>query len=129
MDKAVEGVAKQGGFTHSLSVTQPSTCWRRSQPQQNPQALSSPRGPSRTFMISLGGEEEGEAIAILKKEMPPGQGTRSSSWFHSPTFGPHMDWYCSVAQLCPILWDPMNCSMAGFPVLHYHLEFAQTHVH
>ena len=31
----------------------------------------------------------------------------------------------SHAQLC----DPMNCSTPGFPVLHYFLESAQTHVH
>ena len=36
---------------------------------------------------------------------------------------------CSVAKLCPTLCDPMNCSTAGFPVLHYLSEFAQTHVH
>ena len=36
---------------------------------------------------------------------------------------------CSVAKLCPTLWDPMNCSTPGFPVLHYLSEFAQTHVH
>ena len=28
-------------------------------------------------------------------------------------------------QLC----NSMDCSMPGFPVLHYLLEFAQTHVH
>ena len=27
------------------------------------------------------------------------------------------------------LWDPMDCSTPGFPVLHHLLEFAQTHVH
>ena len=27
------------------------------------------------------------------------------------------------------LWDPMKCSTAGYPVLHYLPEFAQTHVH
>ena len=26
-------------------------------------------------------------------------------------------------------FDPRDCSMPGFPVLHYLLEFAQTHVH
>ena len=26
---------------------------------------------------------------------------------------------CSVAQLCPTLCDPMDCSTPGFPVLHY----------
>ena len=36
---------------------------------------------------------------------------------------------CSVAQLGPTLWDPMNCSMPGFPVLHCLLELAQIHVH
>ena len=30
---------------------------------------------------------------------------------------------------CPTLCDPVDCSMPGFPVLHYLLEFAQTHVH
>ena len=36
---------------------------------------------------------------------------------------------CSVAQSCSTLCDPMDCSTPGFPVLHYLLEFAQTHVY
>ena len=36
---------------------------------------------------------------------------------------------CSVAQSCPTLCEPMDCSMLGFPVHHHLLEFAQTHVH
>ena len=36
---------------------------------------------------------------------------------------------CSVTQSCPTLCDPMGLSMPGFPVLHYLLEFAQTHVY
>ena len=36
---------------------------------------------------------------------------------------------CSVAQSCLTLWDAMDCSTPGFPVLHYLQEFAQTHVH
>ena len=36
---------------------------------------------------------------------------------------------CSAAQLCLTLCDPWDCSMPGFPVLPYLLEFAQTHVH
>ena len=36
---------------------------------------------------------------------------------------------CSVTKFCPTLCDPMNCSTPGFPVLHYLLEFAHTHVH
>ena len=35
----------------------------------------------------------------------------------------------SVAQLCPTLCDPMNCSTPGLPVHHQLLEFTQTHVH
>ena len=35
----------------------------------------------------------------------------------------------SVAQSCPTLCDPMDCSTPGFPVLHHLLELAQTHVH
>ena len=35
----------------------------------------------------------------------------------------------SVAQSCLSLCDPMDCSMPGFPILPYLLEFAQTHVH
>ena len=37
--------------------------------------------------------------------------------------------FSSVAQSCPTLCNPMDCSMPGFPVLHCLLEFAQTHVH
>ena len=37
--------------------------------------------------------------------------------------------FSSVAQLCPILCDPMNCSTPGLPVHHQLPEFIQTHVH
>ena len=36
---------------------------------------------------------------------------------------------CSVTKLCLILCNLMNCSIPGFPVLHYLPEFAQTHGH
>ena len=35
----------------------------------------------------------------------------------------------SVAQLCPTLCDPMDCSTSGIPVHHQLPEFTQTHVH
>ena len=35
----------------------------------------------------------------------------------------------SVAQSSPTLCSLMDCSTLGFPVLHYLLKFAQTHVH
>ena len=36
--------------------------------------------------------------------------------------------FSSVAQSCPALCDPMDCSMPGFPVHHQLLELTQTHV-
>ena len=37
--------------------------------------------------------------------------------------------FSSVAQSCPTLCDPMNCSMPGLPVHHQLPEFTQTHAH
>ena len=37
--------------------------------------------------------------------------------------------FSSVTQLCQILCDTMDCSMAGFAIHHQLLELAQTHVH
>ena len=37
--------------------------------------------------------------------------------------------FSSVAQSCPTVCDPRNCSTPGFPVHHQLPEFTQTHVH
>ena len=37
--------------------------------------------------------------------------------------------FSSVAQSCPTLCDPMNCSTQGLPVHHQLPEFTKTHVH
>ena len=37
--------------------------------------------------------------------------------------------FSSVAQLCPTLFNPMNCSTPGLPVYHQLPEFTQIHVH
>ena len=37
--------------------------------------------------------------------------------------------FSSIAQSCPTLCDPVNCSMPGLPVYHKLPEFTQTHVH
>ena len=37
--------------------------------------------------------------------------------------------FSSVTQLCPTLYDPMDCSTPGFLVRYQLLEPAQTHVH
>ena len=37
----------------------------------------------------------------------------------------HFKWIqgLSVTQSCPTLWDPMDCSTQGFPILHHPPEF------
>ena len=42
---------------------------------------------------------------------------------------PIVSQFSSVAQSCPTLCDPMNCSTPGLPVHHQLLEFTQTHAH
>ena len=37
--------------------------------------------------------------------------------------------FSSVAQSCPTLCDPMDCSTPGLPVHHQLLELIQTHIH
>ena len=41
----------------------------------------------------------------------------------------HSVQFSSVAQSCPTLSNPINCSMPGLPVHHQLPEFTQTHVH
>ena len=38
-------------------------------------------------------------------------------------------YYRPVAQLCPTLWDPLDCSIPGLPVPHHLPELAQVQVH
>ena len=65
-----------------------------------------------------------------------------SKILHSAQFSPCHSWpllccplilssvqFSSVAQSCPTLCDPMNCSTPGLPVHHQFPEFTQTHVH
>ena len=37
--------------------------------------------------------------------------------------------FSSVAQSCPTLRNPINCSTPGLPVHHQRREYTQTHVH
>ena len=52
-------------------------------------------------------------------------------WEQIYIFGIYFDsvQFSSVAQSCPTLCDPMNCSSPGLPVHHQLPEFTQTHVH
>ena len=42
---------------------------------------------------------------------------------------PPGDKFSSVAQSCPTICDPVECSLPGLPVHHQLPEFTQTHVH
>ena len=66
----------------------------------------------RPWWIRLRPSTAGDAVSI------PGQGTKV----------PHA-MFSSIAQSCPTLCDPMDCSTPGFPVHHQLLELTQTHVH
>ena len=41
----------------------------------------------------------------------------------------HLRYVVVVAQSCLPLCNPMDCSVLGFPAVHYFPEFVQTHVH
>ena len=41
----------------------------------------------------------------------------------------HLSCCCSVAQACPVLQYPIDCSTPGLLVPHHHLEFPRVHVH
>ena len=43
--------------------------------------------------------------------------------------GQELSQFSSVAQLCPTLCNPVDCSTPGLPVHHQLTELAQTHVH
>ena len=53
----------------------------------------------------------------------------SSEFWHYSIFWFSVHLISSVAQSCRTLFDPMDCSMSGFPVHHQLLELVQTHVH
>ena len=54
----------------------------------------------------------------------------SKCWASSPPPHPRiLVQFSWVAQSCPTLCNPMNCSMPGLPVHHQLLESTQTHAH
>ena len=50
----------------------------------------------------------------------------SSAGIPSPSLALFVVQLSSVAQSCPTLWDPMDCSMPGLPVHHQLHEFSQS---
>ena len=59
--------------------------------------------------------------------------TKRSWQYHLEAETPHIYkkyiQFSSVAQSCPTLCNPKDCSTPGLPVHHQLLEFTQTHVH
>ena len=66
---------------------------------------------------------------IHKKQKNPTPTSEESEQdtVHAPCTQHHL--FSSVTPLCLILCDPMDCSMQGFPVLHYLPDSAQIQVH
>ena len=61
--------------------------------------------------------------------MCPSQSPNSSPYSPFPLVAVHpLEGHYSVAQLCLTLRNPIDCSTAGFPVLHHLPELVQTHV-
>ena len=71
------------------------------------------------------GENTGVGSLSLLQEILPTQGSNSGL----PHCRQILYQFSSVAQSCPTLCDPMNCSTPGLPVHHQLLEFTQTHIH
>ena len=55
------------------------------------------------------------------------QGTSTSYYYNHCNRNKYQ--FSPVAQSCPTLCDPINCSTPGFPVHHQLPESTQTHVH
>ena len=53
--------------------------------------------------------------------------TSTADYLYSLTY--HKVQLTSVTQSCLTFWNPMDCSMPGFPAHHQFTELANTHVH
>ena len=59
--------------------------------------------------------------------IPMPKNVQTTTQLHSSQFSSVQ--FSSVAQSCPTLCDPMNCSTPDLPVHHQLPEFTQTHIH
>ena len=99
-----------------------------------------PRLPWRTGFCSIKASSESPVLAqcaftqmpSIVIKIPAGQST--NAWwgmfrkFHFCVWLGFALQFSSVAQSCPTLCNPMDCSTPGFPVHHQLQELAQTHV-
>ena len=93
----------------AFSSSAPSTGGCRVAPTPAPVPLAAP-------------QQDEEATQVL-----PGASSQPGLFFPSPVMG--LSVFSSVAQLCPTLCKPVDCSTPGLPVHHQLPEFTQTDVH
>ena len=72
---------------------------------------------------------DGTHTQVLWCGLPPSASVSKNIGLQGRFFIEQDSQFSSVAQSCPTLSDPMNCSMPGLPVHHQLPEFTQTHVH
>ena len=71
---------------------------------------------------------QGTLKSLLQHHSSKSSILRHSAFFTVQLSHPYVQ-FSSVAQSCPTLCDPMDCSTPGLPVHHQLPEFTQTHVH
>ena len=89
-----------------------------------------PVGLTGLILLSKGLSRVFSSVTSLKRSVLWHSAVTSvHNYWKNHSFGYTDFCHCSVTQLCLTLWNPMDCSTPGFPVLHHLLELAQTHVH
>ena len=104
-----------------LPKSPPFTQLRTALKRQDPESLPTPFLP----LLEVGGTE-----GVVWVHIPFSLSDLSQIEKRLGSFSSDPDTYfSSVAQSCPTLCDPMNCSTPGLPVYHQLPEFTNTHVH
>ena len=125
--------------------------WLGLEPSPNPQCLVS--GPNEAWVLDVSSQKEfkdkvigkiwiysdSERSALLRQNVGHHRGrVWSQNVLWSVFIGRVISYaneredsvqFSSVAQSCPTLCDPMDCSTPGLPVQHQLPEFTQTHAH
>ena len=86
-------------------------------------------GPATSFLLQLSVIDLHSSVVVYWT--PSNLGGHLFAFLCCPwgSRGKNTVQFSSIAQLCPTLCDPMNCSTPGLPVCHQLLEFTQTNVH
>ena len=93
--------------------------WRRVMAQKKPSHQQEQHHHSTIF----------HCISRIGRQILYPWATRETHFVTSPLFLQLTPQFSSVAQSCPTLCNPMDCSRPGFPVHHQLPEFTQAHVH